>query len=513
MGVASSRRKDLLEKIPQYLGNFGFFCYECLGYKDMLKEHWELCKFLQFDKTPSKLILMPRYSFKSCIATIGYALWRIVLDPNIRILIYSDSATKAQGFLQGIKNHITTNSDKSIFNKYFVNWHTDPHKGKWNESQIVVKYRTDPHIEPTIDTGGIESSKVGMHFDMILFDDIVSDLNVTTKEQMDKTWECYTKSLSLLKPDGEIIMVGTRWNSGDTYGRVIANGNFKVFLKKAIVGGEYPFAKIKLTKEFLENKKHEQGSYLFSCLYNNEPVDDSQALFKRSNFKFYGDYDRLDISKMHITCTCDPAGEGNDFTAITVVGTDEKLRMYVLHVVNAHLKPHEIIKNIIDLNYIYKFNRFGIETNFFKGMLEQELRYMIEYERKNPNFHPFGVETFTASAKRGEGKHARICALQPYHERGDILFPGHNLETQKGGMGELAYQMEQYTQAHRPAYDDALDALAYHVKLIKRGAGGGVDAIPENCIMAILERQRHEHIKNQKNLPRELRTYPKPMFA
>ena len=95
------------------------------------------------------------------------------------------------------------------------------HKDKWNESQINVSIRKEAHVEPSVDTGGIETSKVGMHYDLIFFDDIVSDVNVTTKAQMDKVHECYKKSLSLLKPGGDIIVTGTRWHFNDAYGRII----------------------------------------------------------------------------------------------------------------------------------------------------------------------------------------------------------------------------------------------------------------------------------------------------
>lgn len=439
-------------KIPVYLANFFIFCKDCLGYKDLIQEHKELCKFMQFNESKSKLILMPRYSFKSSIVTIAYALWRLGRNPDMRILIYSDSATKAQAFLQGIKNLIMGQSEKSTFSKCFPNWQTDPHSGKWNESQIIISERKESQVEPSVDTGGIETTKVGMHYDLIIFDDIVSDLNTTTKAQMDKTYECYAKSLSLLKPGGDVIITGTRWNYGDAYGRIIAEGSFSTFIKRAEVNGNYPFSSIGLTEEFLADKKKQQGSYQYNCLYNNSPVDDSTALFKMSEFRFYGN--NIDQEKMFITCTCDPAGEGDDFTAITVVGTDEKLRMYLLHAVNEHLKPDQIVRKILELNYIFKYDKFGIENNFFRGMLEKELRLAIEYERENKNFKPFGLETFIASAKRGEGKHARILSLQPYHERGDILFPGNKFEDLKGAFAELAYQMIQYTQAHRPVHDD-----------------------------------------------------------
>src|SRR3990167_41769 len=216
--------------------DYHFFAQMVLGHVDMNKEHLDLCRFLEMD-SKFKLVLMPRYTFKSCVVTQGYSLWSLLRNPDDRILIYSDSATKAQSFLLGIKNHIEGKTGRSRFREFFPGWEMGPKEGKWNESQIIVSVRKDGHVEPSVDTGGIETSKIGMHYDMIIFDDIVSDLNVTTKAQMDKVHDCYKKSLSLLKPNGSILLVGTRWHFNDCYGRIIKENEekkiFDIFIRKA----------------------------------------------------------------------------------------------------------------------------------------------------------------------------------------------------------------------------------------------------------------------------------------
>src|SRR3990167_10662300 len=507
----------LISNIPRFMANFEAFIKDCLGHRmnsdigfsDICKEHTGLCRFLQFDAHKFKLILMPRFSLKSCIVTQGYSLWKLIKNPNNRVLIYSDSATKSQGFLQGIKNHIYGDAPNSSFREYFPSWETDPHKGKWNESQIVVRTRTFAHVEPTVDTGGIESSKVGMHYDIIIFDDIVSDLNVTTKSQMDKVYDCYKKSLSLLKPGGEVIIVGTRWHFGDAYGRILNEnqGNFGIFIQSAEDKGIYPFESIGLTKEFLEQQKKEQGSYIYSCLYKNSPVDDSTALFKYTDFNFYGDIRNIDHEKLFMTCTCDTAGDGEDFTGITVVGTDSDLNMYILDCINEHFKPNQIVAEIIRLSYKWRFQKFGIDKNMYEGMLEREIQLAADEERKNKKFKLFSTEIFTASAKRGEGKHVRILAVQPYHERGALRFPGKDVEGLKGAFSELAFQMLQYTPSHRPLHDDILDSLAYHIKLIRVGGIILEKNIPHNSPAYIIDKINRSLLSSQNGLPLRYRRF------
>ena len=195
--------------------DFFWFCQEVLGYADLNREHQALCTFLQHDPSLVKLILMPRYSFKSSVATIGYVLWRLLSNPNERWLIYSDSTEKAEGFLVGIKNHLLGLSTSSKFRAVCGVWEVDPKRGVWNQYAIVIAPRTQAAVEPSVDTAGLETSKVGKHYDGIIWDDLQTDKNVTTKDLMDKVSDCYRKAQSLLKPGGLNLLLGTRWQERD----------------------------------------------------------------------------------------------------------------------------------------------------------------------------------------------------------------------------------------------------------------------------------------------------------
>src|SRR3990167_8139618 len=500
--------KEFALIIKKYFDSFHSFCLECLGFEDMNIVHKDLCDFLQYNPMKFKLILMPRYSFKSTICSIGYSLWKLVKNSDLRILIYSDATTKAMGFLDTIKAHIEGKVANSKFREFFPQWESDIKSGSWNKDQITVSIRKTSLPEPSVDTGGIETSKVGFHYDIIIFDDIVSDKNITTKDQMDKVTECYKKALSLLKPGGLVIMPGTRWNFGDLYGRIIAENDLKKNFAIFIVDGEedkkygrYCFSDIGLTREFLNAQKMEQGTYLWSCLYKNSPTDPETATFKVQDFAFYG---AIKPDDLYITCTVDPAGEGEDFTAITVVGTDNNMDMHILDIINAHIQPSEIVDKIINFQYKYRFQILGSETNFFMVMLEMEIRRRRDEEHKlNPErFRLFGVHEFEASSRRGQNKTNRIMALQPYHERRAIKFPGEKFELLEGVFSDLAWQMIQFPNS---AHDDILDSLAYHLPLIRKGGLVKKSELPINS-PAWLERESYEkEIKNNNSLPRRLR--------
>src|SRR3990167_2683544 len=106
MDNSIDKQADLIKKIqtdPLYGQAFlqeksklslRYFCREVLGYKDMNAEHEALCEYLQHDPARVKLMLMPRYTFKSSIITIGHTLWLLLVDPNEKVLLYSDSTEK-----------------------------------------------------------------------------------------------------------------------------------------------------------------------------------------------------------------------------------------------------------------------------------------------------------------------------------------------------------------------------------------------------------------------------------
>ncbi len=164
-----------------------------------------------------KLILLPRGGFKTSICTIGYSIWRLARNPNLRVLIDSKTEDRSQGILSGIKEHCEFN-DK--FREVYGNWKNIP---GWQESSITLPYRTTPRKEPSIDTGGVDAPKTGGHYDLIIADDLHDERNIDTEWMRNKVKLHYKTLFPLLEPEGEIIIVGTRWHYDDLYNYILTN--------------------------------------------------------------------------------------------------------------------------------------------------------------------------------------------------------------------------------------------------------------------------------------------------
>ena len=496
-----------------------YFCRHLLGFTDMNAEHDALCEFLQYDPAPIRLILMPRYTFKSSIVTIGDTLWSLANNPNERVLLYSDATEKAEGFLLGIKNHLLGLISGSHFRAVYGPWEVDPKLGVWNQSAIVIAPRTKAAVEPSIDTAGIETSKVGKHYSRIKWDDVVTDKNITTKDLMDKVEATMKKAASILNPSGRQDIAGTRWHFGDAYGRLLAEyqgtKHLALFHRKAHEGDRYFFTDIgkdSLTPDFLAQKKATQGSMLYSCLYQNDPVDDETATFKVKDFAFYTlpkdtQTRQSWLSTLHLTATLDaippPTSDHGDDAALVIVGTDATHTMYLLDAVAGRLTPDQQLDQVFALHARWGFRTLGLETNAFQRMLKTALQKRMQEARLQRDFRPFSLVEFQGVTQGN--KEQRIQGLQPWHEQGLLKFPGTSVETLQGVWSQLAYQMLQFPRA---AHDDLVDALAYHLQLVRRGTESTPKVTHPVTSAAWYEREVYlkQELARQGTLPRRART-------
>lgn len=91
----------------------------------------------------------------------------------------------------------------------------------WREDSIVVSTRTKKFKEASITCGGIETTKVGMHYDVIIGDDYNSPDNIKTEEGCQKVIDHFRYNLNILEPDGTYVIIGTRYSENDLIGWVL----------------------------------------------------------------------------------------------------------------------------------------------------------------------------------------------------------------------------------------------------------------------------------------------------
>jgi len=188
-----------------------FFAKYILAYKDLRHDtHDEAVRVLESD-AHRKIVIMPRGTFKSTLASVAYPIWRLARDPDMTIMLDSEIYTNSKNFLREIRQHLESNDLLRMV------W--GPWKGPvWTEGEITIAQRRRNRKEASITVGGIETVKVGQHYDAIIGDDYNSPRNSDTPEKCSKVIDHVRYNLNILNPGGEYVFAATRYAERDVPG-------------------------------------------------------------------------------------------------------------------------------------------------------------------------------------------------------------------------------------------------------------------------------------------------------
>lgn len=478
-----------------------FLCKEVLGYSKMAPDtHQELCDYTTSilpnppdlerlkghpDFDPRKnllLLLMPRGTFKSSVVTIGFTMQYFLNEPNARVLLDSETFGKSKAFLREILDHFLNNQKyrevfKAIHGMY-------PYTRKsamklWTDSEVILPCRTTPKKEPSISCAGIDVTKNGMHYDLIICDDLHSELNANSPENIQKVVDHYKLAFSLLDPGKPMIIIGTRWAYDDLYQHIMdfELEDFNVLKKSAYNDDGSLFFPEVLTHEQLDKIKRRQGTVIFSKQYLNEPVSGENATFKRENIVRVP-WAEVRGKPINWVLSVDPAyydprgtSQYGDFAAFVLAGMDFQRRLYVRHIVRKKMSYSDIINEMFN---IYTSPKFSDIKNM-KIVLEVVGTKSLSYELANEQRRRNTWLPVTELKTRKEGKGDRIRALAPFYEFGSIF---HIKECPE--LMELEDELLKFPSAR---HDDIIDALATVLEIVS----------PPNYRPPVEEREKRRH--------------------
>ena len=148
-----------------------------------------------------------REHFKSTIITLLKTVQDILRDPEIAICIFSYNQKIASKFVSQIKNALENKRLRQLFpdiipedtgsGKYTYiddEGSRRSQKFSWSSVALTVKRKTG-RKEPTVSGYGLVTGQpTGMHFDMLIYDDVVTPDSVRTSEQNRYTTDYYHTS-------------------------------------------------------------------------------------------------------------------------------------------------------------------------------------------------------------------------------------------------------------------------------------------------------------------------------
>lgn len=164
----------------------------------------------------------PEHS-KSTTITVNYVTYRICQDPNIRVIIVSQTQEMAKRFLRAIKDRLAgaNQAYKKLQIDFAPEGGFDANSASWTADSIYVnaEARDSGEPTPTVQALGMNGQIYGNRADLIILDDTVTGKNAHEfAKQIDWIQREVINRLSY--PGGTLLLVGTRLAPVEIYSEI-----------------------------------------------------------------------------------------------------------------------------------------------------------------------------------------------------------------------------------------------------------------------------------------------------
>ena len=162
------------------------------------------------------LINVPPEHAKSTVITTNYVVYKIVTNPNSRVIIVSKTQGMARKFLGAIKTRLSHPAYMKLQVAFGPNGGYKADSTQWSADMIYLGTGRDSgEKDPTVQALGMGSQIYGARADLIIIDDAVMGSNA---HEWEKQLEWIQKEvITRLGRHGKLIIVGTRVAPIDLY--------------------------------------------------------------------------------------------------------------------------------------------------------------------------------------------------------------------------------------------------------------------------------------------------------
>ena len=422
-----------------------------------------------FEKGERDLVMvnMPPEHAKTTSITINYVVYRICMDPNIRVILVSKTAEMAKKMLYAIKTRLTHPRYEAMIEAYAPLGGFDKDSEAWNQTMIYVSdnARDSGEKDPTVQALGIRGHIYGARADLIILDDTV-DLTNAHEFEKQIDW-LQSEVISRISASGSMLVVGTRLASKDLYRELRDESRYpdedspwsylsmpavlefndkekdwvtlwprsnqpepgsKIETQEADAEGFYA----KWDGPRLSKKRRRVSPRAWAMVYQQQQVSED-AIFSPDAIKAAINGNRMagpipkgmvgqrinGMDGLIIVAGLDPATSGH--TAAVVMGLDiQTQKRYLLDVYNkAGITPEAMRDMIKELTVKYRISEWRIERNGFQGFLvhDRELNEFCStrgtiikphFTGQNKHDTDFGVASMTSLFSNWQNKNQLI---------------------------------------------------------------------------------------------------------
>ena len=440
------------------------------------KELWELA----CSEHPFVAVAAPRGHAKSTAGTLAYGLAELLFRQSKYCLIVSDTEAQAAMFVAAIKQELSEN--ENLIELFGVRKNE---KGivqfvKDTETDVIVVLN-DGHMFRVMGKGAEQKLRGllwnGQRPDLVLVDDLENDELVMNKERRDKLKRWFRGALiPALAVKGKMRMWGTilhmdsvlenlmpndKWTKDDGL-RVWSEYPWKRMWKSVKYRAHSPdFSQIlwpeRFTRDYFRTRQKEYTdagmSDMYSQEYLNNPIDDSVAYFKKSDFLLESEEDKEKTVRYYLTVDLAISSEArSDYSVFLIAAVDDSRTIYIRNIIRDRLDGKEIIETILGLHKVYDFEVIGIEKMLITQSLGPFLREQMILENIFPNI----IEI----AHGGKDKVQRARSIQGRMRAKTVKF-------KKDTDWYPAFE-DELLKFPRGVKDDQVDAFAYLGLLLDR---------------------------------------------
>lgn len=343
--------------------------------------------------------------------------------------IFSHIRPIARKFLRQIKNELQNNHYLLSLFPDILYANPERDSPKWSETDgLVVKRKSNPK-EGTVEAWGlVDGQPTAAHYNVRVYDDVVTKKSVSTPDMIAKTTEAWELSLNLGTSElGQAATVdleryiGTRYAIFDTYSEIMARAAAKPRIYPATHDGTESGRPVLLTDAALAKRKR-QGRTTFSAQMLQKPISRATATFDIAHLKFI----EIRPKTVNIYIMADPAHSkrrGSDRTAIPVIAVDAQRNKFLVDGFNHKMNLTERWNALKGLRKKW-MNAPGVQSvyvGYERYGMQSDLEH-FETQMKIDKEH-FEIKELAWPREGPGAKGDRVGRLRPDFELGHFFLP------------------------------------------------------------------------------------------
>lgn len=363
---------------------------------------------------------------KTSAICIGRALWELGRDPNLRVVVLSDTYGQAEKITKAIKELIGGDSDQAqLVRAVFPRLEPGP---KWTDGQFTIR-RTITTKSPSVQAVGVGGAITGSRIDLLIVDDILDHENTRTPSQRKELSRWFRRTvLNRMTRKGRVWMTSNAWHPNDLLHELEANPRYKGFRFPVLDAQgnstwpeRWPMARI-------EAVRVEVGSLEFARAFLCKPTDENTERFDPAwleQCKAAGNGLRLIRRLAEIPEGCavftgvdlgTSERKKSDLTVLFTILLHPTGKRQVLWIESGQWKGPEIVRRIVDHWLRYQ----GIII--VEDVAAQ--RYILQFLEEED--HAIPVRPFKTTASRKWSPAFGVESMAVEMERSEWLIPNSN---------------------------------------------------------------------------------------